>query len=114
MPRKDKNSHVNGNSVASAAAFNRELARVGSMMLKWEQSLESLEDDELLVTGCTVKTPADGRAEYLLIVKATNGEGFFVCFCSGETLAAAVGNFVGRHQSGTLVWKVDEYAKPNR
>lgn len=111
MPTRKARGDISGNSVASAAAFERELSRVGAVMLRFESVVETLLDEEIMVDGMNVKTAVGGRAEYLLVVRALHGGSRFVVFCSGETLAGAVQNFVGRHQSGTLVWKADEYAK---
>jgi len=111
MSKRNSVRDVNGNSIASAAAFERDLAKKGSAMLRFEQCLESLEEAEIYVEGLNVRLPGSGRSDVLVVVKATNGQQRWVVFCSGESLVAAIMNFVGRHQSGTLEWKEDQYAK---
>jgi hypothetical protein len=111
MPKEKGLRDTAGNSVASAAAFDRELARIGAILLKWEQAIEALEQDEVLVTGMNVQTPTAGRADYLLVVRAWAGGRKLVTFCSGDTLHSAIGGFVGRQRSGTILWKDDQYAK---
>lgn len=111
MPDRKGRKDIAGNSVASAAAFDRELSRIGAILLQWEQAIESLAEDEILVVGMNVQTAAAGRADYLLVVRAWASGRKLVTFCSGDTLHSAVGNFVGKQRSGTIVWKEDQYAK---
>ncbi len=111
MPTRKGQSDISGNSVASAAAFDRELSRIGAIMLKWEQTLESLEADDMLITGANFQAATGGRADYLLVVRGSTGEQKYVCFASGDTLHAAINNFVGMYRSGTLRWKNDQYSK---
>jgi len=111
VPKNKQNGEVAGNSIASQAAFDRQLQRMGVTMLKFEAALESLTEQDILVEGLNVKLATGGRPDTMIVVRATVGSGRIVCFCSGETLVDAVQNFVGRYQSGTIVWKDDQYAR---
>ena len=111
MPNRNRQSDVSGNAMASAQAFNKELARIGEKMLQLNQTIEALLDDDVLVTGMNVQAATGGRADWLVVIRATTGDQRIVCFCNGDTLHGALSSFVGLHRSGTLRWKNDQYAK---
>lgn len=102
---------VPGNSVASAAQFDRELMRTGEALLRFETLADNLADGGAVIRELRVQCPGHKRNDYLVVVKADTSEGAVIGFCGGDTLHEALRNLVGRLQSGTFRWKDDEYAK---
>lgn len=100
---------IQGNSVASAAAFHRELAKIGDQVMRCESIVERLDGEGIWVYAINIRFPDDDHAEYLAIVKANTEKGKQVAFHGASTLAETVRGTLARLQNGTLKFREDSY-----
>jgi hypothetical protein len=88
MSRKKKVGYeeVPGNSVASVANYQRVLIKTAEALYGYEPKLDRLFEDDVIVTGLSIRHPIDEGTDYLLTARATIGGERFVAFHGGDTL----------------------------
>lgn len=85
--------------------------RVGeSLALLDRLAVQLRDDDELDVSGLSVRFPAGSGAEYLVTVRARAGAVAVVAFHSAFTLGEVLRGLYNRMAAGKMKWKEDEYA----
>lgn len=105
-----RSKDVPGNSMETAAAIQRVAARQGAKLLRWESLLESLDNDDTILSGLKVRLPQMEYDEYLIVVQAAKDGERVVAFQSAPTLAEAFEGLFNRLENRSIRWRADEYA----
>lgn len=100
-----------GNSIASAAAFDKEMVRLGLGLIRVDNTLERLFEEDIVVLDIRVRIPEYAGAEFLCICSARIGGEHVVAFSSGTTFIDALRGMLARMENGTVKWSVDKYRK---
>lgn len=102
---------VPGSALATQQEVARQMMRVGeSLALLDRLALRLREEDELDVSGLSVRFPQGSGAEYLITVRARVDGVRVVAFHSAYTMGEALRGLYNRISTNKLKWKVDEYA----
>lgn len=102
---------VQGNSLASQAALDREIASAGVGMFRTEHLFEGLWDEQTVVKSIRVSCPGAGRSDYLAVVTADVEQVAMVGFNSGGTFREALLGLLNRLENRSLKWREDQYQK---
>lgn len=105
-----KRRGVDGNSVASAAEFDRQMQQLGIALMRFEGVADRLYDQETSLLSMSIRLKGDGRADYLIVLRARYEGAAWVSFHSADTLAEAMRGMVARLENGSVKWKEDQYA----
>jgi hypothetical protein len=99
-----------GNAIESQAAYVRGLVRNAEAVLLFERVADRMFEEDTEITGISIRMPTLDKGEYLMIVRAREGNRQIVAFHSAPTLFELVAGTVQRLQNKSLKWKDDEYA----
>lgn len=100
-----------GNSVASAAAFTRELVAFGEQLMRFSDMLERGESTGTTYGNITLRPPVSQGGEWLAIMRARTESGQYVAFVSARSFAELLRVTSAKLENNTLKWKVDTYAQ---
>jgi len=84
--------------------------RVGSALIRLENSVERWAEEDVRLVSFTVSTPYKGRADYLVVGRFEAGTNRYVAFHSAETVYEALKGFCDRMENKTLKLREDQYA----
>lgn len=99
-----------GNSVSSAAQFQRELLSMGETLLRLEQQLDRYWESGIRINTLKFSTRQSRGGTVMLIAKADTAEGKIVSFHDGTSVGEALKGFTARLTNGQVKWKPDAYA----
>lgn len=91
-------------------ALERQARGIGYVLIGFDRVLENADQDNLYVTGISLRPPGDDRPEWLLIVRAMGDGQAVVAFHAASSFVEVVKGFCDRFQNRTLRWKEDQYA----
>ena len=104
-----RNKDVPGNAMASAAQVNGLILRMGQSMLELDRLLERYDDEDVFISGFSVRPPGTSGNDWFLVVRAETPEGKKVAFHNAPTFAELVKGLVDRLSNRSLKWKADQY-----
>lgn len=99
----------NGNSIASQAAYVRELVKSSEVLLRFEETWDHLAADDFLITHIRIIHPGITSGEYKVVVKATIGDKKVVAFHNGRSLLDVLQGMCNRLENNTLQFREDQY-----
>lgn len=100
-----------GSALGSQLAYQKALVRFAEKVNLYEASLEHLFEDDIIVTGLSIRHPLDEGEEYLITVRAIIGGAPMVAFHAGASMFEVLEGLVNRMRNKSLKWKGDAYAK---
>jgi hypothetical protein len=92
-------------------ALDKLVAGMAASFVGWETAIERQSAEGLDLYSLSVTTPAKGRANYLVVLRAWQDGQSLVAFHDAETIYEALKGAADRFINKSLVWKVDQYAK---
>ena len=108
MTAKSKtNLHVAGNSLATRAAMEQHLQKLGAALVVLDSAAYEDTDTRPLLTGLTVRIPQVEGAEVLVVLKGTQGAEKVVAFHSDDAISTALKGAALRFRNNSLKWKED-------
>lgn len=102
-----KRENHDGNAAASAAAFTRQMVRVGEVLHRAEFTIDRDADEDLFLTHINIKVNPSGDGGYLAIIKAETPEGRVVAFHDAPTLAETIVGVLDRLSNRSLKFRED-------
>jgi hypothetical protein len=99
-----------GNAMASQAEFERQMVRLATQLLRFEQVITRMDEGGTWITGLSIKVPGEDRADYLVVVRARTSAGSVVGFAGGDTLAEAIRVTCAKLENRSMRWREDQYA----
>lgn len=102
---------IPGDAMASQREFERQMVRLATQLLRFEQVVVRLDEEGTWVTGMTIRCPGEDRADYLVVVRARTSVGYVVGFAGGDSLAEAIRVTCAKLENRTMRWKEDQYAQ---
>lgn len=106
MTKKDRG--IPGNALAEAAAFDRELVRIGKAVKQLESLCFGHAKEGFVVTYVNFRVTADEGEDVLAIGKACWDGEKVIAFHDGSSFADALVGFTNRFRNGQLKWKEDK------
>jgi len=105
-----RNTDVQGNAVASAAMFARQMEKSGVALIRIQEGFERLQEYDIWLLGINLTCKNGPGEEWLAVVKAEVEGVRKVCFQGGVSLSDVVQGLAGRIQSGRFDWRDDKWA----
>lgn len=105
-----KYEDVPGSAMGSQLAYEKALIRFAEKINLYEATLEHLFDDDIIITGMTIRHPLDTGEDYLVTLRAVIAGEAKVAFHDGASLLEALEGLVNRMRNKSLKWKADKYA----
>lgn len=102
---------VPGNSLASAAEYQRQMVKSAEQLMRLEAVLDRLDEQGTFVLGMSIKVKGFDRNDYLVVLRAQVGNERVVSFHTGDTFLEAVRGMAARLENGSVKWKEDSYAQ---
>lgn len=93
------------------AVFERECIRLAVNIRSYDTLMASLFEDDIIVTGTTIRHPLEEKEDYLITVRAIIAGEHFVAFHGAPTYHEATEGLINRLRNRTMKWKEDKYAK---
>jgi len=109
MAKERKGGEVDGNAMASAAAVQRQLLRMGDVLVRMEHTLEKAYENEVDVKRISVTMPDMERGDYMVYVSAYVDGKKMVAFHGGATFSEAIVGAIDRLANRSLKWREDKY-----
>lgn len=100
-----------GTSRAGAAAFQRQLMRLGEAIYRFESLHEIMFDNEGYIKKLSIMPVSPIRGQFMMVVTGFLHGEHVVCFQQGSSLDDCLLSFINRWANGSLKWREDEYAK---
>lgn len=107
--RTQKSSEVAGNTLASQAAFEREMYQAGLNLKGAERVFDLCYDGGTVLASMRVRIPSEDEGEYLIVLKARQEGRAVVGFHAADTFAEAVMGALNRLRNKSIKWRDDEY-----
>lgn len=105
-----KYKEVPGSAYGSQLAYQKALIRFAEKINLYEASLEHLFEDDVVVTGLTIRHPLDEGEDYLITMRAIRAGEKIVAFHDGSSMFEVLEGLVNRLRNKSLRWKKDKYA----
>jgi hypothetical protein len=100
---------IPGDSRASALAYQQQMVRLAQQIVRFEQVLERMFDEDEEILGLSVRIPSTEGADYLITVRARIGEKRKVAFHASYSFADTIRGLVARLENRSMRWKEDQY-----
>lgn len=110
-PEVPRSTDQPGGVLATAAAHERFVQRVGLGWIGVVEALGRLHAEDHVVYRVTVRGDWDGHGEFLLVLIADTENGPKVAFHNSGDPHGMWVSLKNRIENGSLKWKDDEYAK---
>lgn len=80
-------------------------------MVLFARKIDDYAEEDIYLTGLSVRTPWAGYEDFLVILRANIGGEAKVAFVSGNTMWEAMKTAGDSFVNKSLKWKADEYAR---
>lgn len=107
MTRK-KSSEVPGNARGSQALFDRELIRLGTVLLQGDHRFTAMAEEGMWIKAVKIQAPTDERAEWLVVVTVETESDAIVGFGNGDSFSSALTGTLQRIRNGSIKWQEDK------
>jgi len=113
MNSRDKsvNGDVPGNAMASQAAFDRGVHRLGLSWMHTTRQVVGLREDGLVIHRVTLKGVWGYNEELLVVLAADGPDGPVVAFHGVDDIQSLWTGLSNRIRNGKMKWRPDEYAR---
>jgi len=109
-----ENTDIPGNSMGSHAAYLRQMVRVAETLQDFERVSDGLWEEDVYISGISVRFPTDDRPEYLVVVRVDGAGGRLVGFHDAPTFLEALVGVVNRLKNRSMQFKEDKYAQRDK
>lgn len=106
-----RSGDVPGNAMASAAAYTKQLVRLGEKVYDLDRIINRLDESDLWVEALRFRAPNDNDSQWLAVVTARQDGTPVVGFHGAATFQETLEGLVNRLANNSMKWRPDEYKK---
>lgn len=103
------NTDIPGNSVGSHAAYLKQMVRQAETLVAFESVSDALWEEEVYISGISIRFPTDDRSEYLAVVRVDGPSGRQVGFHDAPTFLEVLVGVTNRLKNRSMKFKEDKY-----
>lgn len=103
------NDEVPGNSMGSQQAFEKQMIRAASQILRFENVVARLHEDAIIIKSISIRIPTNPGGDFLAVIRSDKDGSASVAFIASDTLLDVLRKATATLENKTAKWKDDKY-----